>query len=497
MNSRIALGLASATALIGVATSCSRDLTDLELAPFPSEAEVLVDGFAEGVTFEAFAGSKTDAVDVDPVERFEGNSSLRVRVPAPGDPSGGYAGGAFTTAVPRDLTGYNALTFWAKASEAANLNVAGLGNDNTGTSRFTAEAAGLPLSTSWTRYVLPIPLAARLDQERGLFFFAEGAESDRGYTLWFDAMEFATVDGLSPPRPVMDARTVVGEVGQTFAVSGTRASWTVEGSDVTLAVSPAYFDYESSAPEVATVDDDGGITIVGTGTAVIQASLGAVAVEGSVTVAVARPPSEAAPTPTRDPADVISLFSDAYDDVVVDTWSAVWDDADVEDVAIDGNATKKYSDLTFAGIELTSAPVDASGMTHFTMDVWTPDPTAEPAAFRVKLVDFGGDGAFGGGDDSEHEVTLTASTTPGLATESWVTLDLPLSEFAGLTSRGAVAQLIVSGDPNTVYVDNVYFYDGEAGTPTEPAGPAPTPTRDPATVISLFSDAYDDVLVDT
>jgi hypothetical protein len=72
-------------------------------------------------------------------------------------------------------------------------------------------------------------------------------------------------------------------------------------------------------------------------------------------------------------------------------------------------------------------------------------------------VDFGADGAFGGGDDVEHEVTLTAATTPGLATGTWLSLDLPLADFTGLTTRGHIAQLILSGDPNTVFIDNVYF----------------------------------------
>ena len=104
-----------------------------------------------------------------------------------------------------------------------------------------------------------------------------------------------------------------------------------------------------------------------------------------------------------------------------------------------------------------SAPVDASEMTHFHMDLWTPDATADPAAFKVKLVDFGADGAYDGGDDVEHELTFTAATTPALETGTWVSLDIPLSDFTGLTTRGAIAQLIISGDPNTVYVDNIYF----------------------------------------
>lgn len=177
--------------------------------------------------------------------------------------------------------------------------------------------------------------------------------------------------------------------------------------------------------------------------------------EGNVT-----PPAEptiAAPTPTENPADVISLFSNAYTNVTVNTWSAGWDMADVADVQIAGNDTKLYTNLTYAGIEFTSPTIDATAMTHFHMDIWTPDPTALPAVFKIKLVDFGADGVWGG-DDVEHELTFDANTTPALVSESWISFDIPFSNFINLTTRGHLAQMIISGDPNTVYVDNVYFY---------------------------------------
>jgi len=119
---------------------------------------------------------------------------------------------------------------------------------------------------------------------------------------------------------------------------------------------------------------------------------------------------------------------------------------------------KKYTNLAFAGIEFTSATIDAGEMTHFHMDLWTPDPTADPAAFRVKLVDFGADGGFGGGDDTEHELTLNAMSEPPLTTGMWVSYDIPLTTFTGLTTRGHLAQMIISGDPNTMFVDNVYLH---------------------------------------
>jgi hypothetical protein len=168
-------------------------------------------------------------------------------------------------------------------------------------------------------------------------------------------------------------------------------------------------------------------------------------------------PSTAAPTPTVAASDVISLFSNAYANAPVDTWSAVWDVADVEDIQLAGNDTKRYTNLVFAGIEFVAQPIDATAMTHFHLDFWTPDATAAPAVFRIKLVDFGADGAFAGGDDVEHELTFDATTVPALASQQWVSFDLPLSSFTGLVTKGHLAQLIISGDPKTVYIDNVYF----------------------------------------
>jgi hypothetical protein len=77
-------------------------------------------------------------------------------------------------------------------------------------------------------------------------------------------------------------------------------------------------------------------------------------------------------------------------------------------------------------------------------------------------VDFGANGAFGGGDDVEHQVNFTMP-----AQSQWVTLDIPLSAFTGLTTRRNIAQLILVGQPtgaNTVYVDNVYFYNALVNT---------------------------------
>jgi len=460
---------------------------------------VFLDGFGPGVEFQAFGGSKLDALDIDVTVKYQGLRSMKFTVPSVGDPAGAFAGGAFTNEGGRNLTGYDALTFWAKASMVARIGVAGFGNDNTGTSRFVAQMTDLPVTTAWNKYVIPIPLSDKLEAEKGLFQLAAGAVDGAGYEVWFDEVQYERLGTIAQPRPAMATQTINVQVGDSANVEGTVVTFNVAGIDQTVQAAPGYFTFASSDSAVATVDADGLIRAVALGSATVTAKLGSVDATGAVTVNVGEAPpgpAEAAPTPTAPAGDVVSLFSNAYDDVTVGTWSAEWDDADVADVQIEGDDTKLYTNLVFAGIEFTSPTVDATAMTRFHMDIWTPDPTAAPAVFKVKLVDFGADGAFDGGDDVEHELTFDATTTPALATGSWVAIDVPLSDFTGLTTTGHLAQLILTGDPNTVYVDNVYFYTtgGGGGAPTVAA---PTPTVPAGDVISLFSNAYSNATVDT
>lgn len=449
---------------------------------------VFTDEYGAGVTYEAFGGSVLDAVQVDSTTSYQGTRSLIVTIPDVGDPAGSYSGGAFTDSSARDLTVFNALTFWAKASKVATLDVAGIGNDNTGTSMYTAQINNLALTTEWQQYVIPFPEPSKLTDERGLYFFAEGPEDGLGYEIWMDEIIFDSLTTITNPRPSIPTQTIDVEVDDNVVIGNGSVTFDVDGADVVVSAMSGYFTFFSSDDGVVSVAGDGTITAVGVGTAELTATLGATAATGTITVNVSGPqaePTTPAPTPTPDQADVVSLFSDVYTNNPVDTWSASWDMADVEDFLIGSDSTKKYTNLVFAGIEFTSNTLDASAMTHFHMDVWTPDETAAPAVFKVKLVDFGADGAFGGGDDVEHELTFDENTTE---TGTWFSIDVPLASFTNLTTTGHLAQMIISGDLSTVYVDNIYFYD--AGLPTAPLVAAPTPTEDAAYVVSLYSDAY-------
>jgi hypothetical protein len=181
----------------------------------------------------------------------------------------------------------------------------------------------------------------------------------------------------------------------------------------------------------------------------------------NITFGVTGPPLGTPMTPAPDPTflsvDVLSMFSNVYTDVPVNTWQTAWSQGTLNDIQIQGNDTKKYTGLNFVGVETTGSNLlDLANMTHLYLDVWTPNMTE----FRVKLVDFGFDLAYGGGDDSEHELTFNPIQ------ENWVNLDIPLSSFVNLASNYHIAQLIFSGNPvgsGVVYVDNVLFHNMVVG----------------------------------
>lgn len=187
-------------------------------------------------------------------------------------------------------------------------------------------------------------------------------------------------------------------------------------------------------------------------------------------------PNSVPPVPMHDAGAVISLFSDAYTDVPVDTWLTPWSQATLEDVQIAGNPVKKYTAVNFVGIETTGANLlDVTALTHLHIDMWTP----EANDFRVKLVDWGVNGVWGGGDDTEHELIY-----PAPATGSWISYDIPLSSFTNLSLTGNMAQYVLSKPTlGTMYLDNIYFYAAA------PAGPANVSIITTVTGIELSWDA--------
>lgn len=292
------------------------------------------------------------------------------------------------------------------------------------------------------------------------------------------ALGNVTVVGTTPPPTPVNVTFKVDMTQQTgFTtpyVSGTFNSWSGNANpmtdanadgvwEATISIAPGTHEYKFSKDNWAgseqlasgtscTITANGftNRTLVVANQDIVQPTVCWASCSACTTTNPVTEPLTAAPTPTLPAANVISMFSNAYTNVPVDTWQTSWSSGVLTNIQIQGNDTKKYSNLDFVGIESTTSQINATNMLYFHVDAWTPNMTL----FRVKLVDFGANAAYGGGDDVEHEIVFTPTLT------SWNSYHIPLSDFTGLITKGHIAQLIFSGQPiggGTLFVDNVYF----------------------------------------
>lgn len=439
----------------------ARDVAGLDVARARIEPLVFDDAYGDDVYFQAFSGTYLEATSIDSLEVAQaGTKSLKVVVPGENSPLGGYAGGVLTTVAARDFADFNALTFYARSSVVSTLNEAGFGNDNTGTSVYTAGRANIPLSTDWTFVVIPIPSPRKLVAERGMFTFAEGFEGTAGgspprpgHTLWFDEIKYANLLNVQRVRANMASVNKQYLVGSTVSIEGTTTVFNVDGAPVVVRHMPGYFDFFSSNPGVAVVEN-GRIRVVGAGIDTITAKLDTLDVFGRVIITSFTPPAAAAPAPTVPAADVISLYSDSYSNRPVTSFNPRWGGSTTqnETYLIGGNASIMYTTLNYVGIDFLANRIDVTGMTHLHLDVYAPLGTT----FRVKLVAFG---ATGTTPLAQPELTFNATTTPSFTAGGWSSLEIPMADFGFTVPVDNIGQLVLStSDAPLVLVDNIYWH---------------------------------------
>jgi len=338
-----------------------RSVDGLSSPSFPANGKVFIDDFTGDLIYAAFGGSDVKAFQVDYETTYNNSrASMRYEVPDANSPQGAYAGGAYFSRTGRDLSGFNALTFYIKATQSSTIDVLGFGNDF-GASTYQVAMNGLSVNTNWKKVIIPIPDPRKLSGEKGLFYYSTGPINEKGYTFWIDEVQFEYVPDLGICTGSIyngeDKKIPSAEKGSSISIEGTQAIVNLpNGVNQTIAISPAYFEYISSNSTIATVSNLGNVQVLDSGNAIITAKLGTTKAKGSLELSAkgsAQIPTNQAPIPTVEAGNVISLYSNAYTNVPIDTWNTRWQYSTTENtfIKINNDDVIRYYNLNFVGIE--------------------------------------------------------------------------------------------------------------------------------------------------
>lgn len=174
-----------------------------------------------------------------------------------------------------------------------------------------------------------------------------------------------------------------------------------------------------------------------------------------VVTAIVQPVTSAPLPPSRQAANVISIYGSAYTNVPGTNYFPDWGQggqgSSWAEFDLNGDKMLNYIKLSYQGIALAdNVTVDVSGMEFLHLDVWTADAQKIETSLISK-------------SNGERPVVKD------LVANEWTSIDIPISAFTsqnGFTVAD-IFQLKFVGTPwaaGTVFIDNIYFY--KAATPS-------------------------------
>jgi hypothetical protein len=163
---------------------------------------------------------------------------------------------------------------------------------------------------------------------------------------------------------------------------------------------------------------------------------------------VLKPSASAPEPPSRQAADVISIYSSKYTNLAGTNYFPDWGQggqgSSWAEFNLNGDKMLQYINLSYQGIALADGTsIDVSGMQYLHMDVWT----AAVEKIETSLI---------------SKTNGEKPVTKDLTANQWTSIDIPISAFTGQGLTVAdIFQLKFVGTPwaaGTVFIDNIYFY---------------------------------------
>ena len=259
-------------------------------------------------------------------------------------------------------------------------------------------------------------------------------------TVYLDNLYFWKAPSASDTDTSLSALTVDGNSIADFGATTT--SYSVElpaGTTAVPTVSATTTDTNASAVVTAAT------SIPGTTTIAVTAQDGSTTSTISIAFTLeTRLQSSAAPTPNKAPADVISVYSDAYTNINADLNPNWGQQTQTTEIQIDGNNTLEYANLNYQGMQY--AVSDVSAMEYVHLDYKTADATA----LDFYLI--------------SQNPTVENPYSIAIVTGGWQSIDIPLSVYTANLDRVFQFKTVGNG---TVYLDNLYFWKATSAAGTD------------------------------
>jgi len=337
------------------------------------------------------------------------------------------------------VTGTNVTTFFvAEATAPADLNgvetaylrvvfegaTATTGNNRMDNILFTAT----PTGSGAVPPPAPVGFVMNPGAGNGQIFFAAGPNQVGGNIVY---RLFYSLTSEAPGNPTTATEYIFGSTaGDGNGISP--FGFTLSGLEPGASYTSWLYQYDT-ATQLFSAPDQGQATAGNTGGGGDDA------------------PTVAAPTPTEDAANVISLFSNAYTNIEGINFNPNWGQStQVEIIEIEGNTTLKYSNFNYQGTQFPA--IDASSMTTVHLDMWTANATS----VNFTIISPG-----------PQEKLFALPITAG----AWVSYEIPLSYFDNV-NLSEIFQLKFDGGngSQTIFLDNIYFSGEEIVDPVIEVG---------------------------
>lgn len=166
------------------------------------------------------------------------------------------------------------------------------------------------------------------------------------------------------------------------------------------------------------------------------------------------PPTTNAPIPTRNPANVVSVYSNSYSNIATN-YDPNWGQSghtlvnpNFIAVSGSGNNILHYPNFNYQGTQLSTTNLSSMEFLH--VDLWTNASTSN-AIIQVSPINAG---------SGPSEVLVTINHTQG----QWVSVDIPKSLFSGMTWDNVIQMKFAANGPGSttpidIYLDNIYFWN--------------------------------------